>query len=148
MDDPGRIETIRCCDAVDHGLRATASTTSRSLRRLSTAERGFHPPSIPPLSLTPSTPILSHEKLFLILSKAAIESGWVEYEIERAHSREHKTGETVLFPVRVDDAIFDVKATWADFIREERHIGDFTDPGCYRDSFERLVGDLSSAGVP
>jgi len=81
----------------------------------------------------------------LILSKAAIDSGWVEYEANRAHSREMKSGETVLFPVRLDDAILHVDATWADFIRDERHIGDFrqwTDPDKYTAAFQRLLRDL------
>ncbi len=53
-----------------------------------------------------------------------------------------KSGETVLFPVRLDDAILEVDATWADFIRDERHIGDFTDEARYETSFERLLRDL------
>ena len=89
--------------------------------------------------------IRSHEKLLLILSKAAIDSGWVEYEANRAHSREMKSGETVLLPVRLDDAILKVDATWADFIRDERHIGDFRqwiDTDKYADAFQRLLRDL------
>ncbi len=53
-----------------------------------------------------------------------------------------KTGEAVLFPIRLDDAIWKVEATWADFIRDERHIGDFTDEARYDASFKRLLRDL------
>ena len=44
--------------------------------------------------------------------------------------------------VRLDDAIWKVEATWADFIRQERHIGDFTDEARYDESFQRLLRDL------
>ena len=90
-----------------------------------------------------------HDKLLLILSQPAIESGWVEYEADRALSRELIDKRTILFPVRVDDSVFDVDEGWALHIKEDRHIGDFRawkDHDAYQASFKRLLRDLKATG--
>jgi uncharacterized protein YjbI with pentapeptide repeats len=45
------------------------------------------------------------DKVVLILSEHSIRSGWVKDEVEAAFEEEQKRGQTVLFPVRLDDAV-------------------------------------------
>src|SRR5207248_4388442 len=67
-----------------------------------------------------------HDKLLLILSKHSIASGWVEREVKTALTREKREKRVVLFPVRIDNAVFDCPYKWAAEICHERNIGDFT----------------------
>ena len=53
-------------------------------------------------------------------------SAWVRKEVRTALAEEREQSRTVLFPVRVDDAVMDTTEQWADDIRRTRHIGDFT----------------------
>ena len=85
------------------------------------------------------------DKLLLILSENAIASDWVEDEVSKAFAEERRRGQTVLFPVRLDDTVFDTDEAWALKLRDQRNIGDFTrwkehDP--YQKSLERVVRDL------
>ena len=97
----------------------------------------------------------SYEKLLLILSKRAIESTWVESEVEIALEKERQIKEngqeqTVLFPIRLDDGIFSTKVPWAKEVRR-RHIVDFTywkDHHSYQLAFERLIRDLKAEHPP
>lgn len=87
------------------------------------------------------------DKLVLVLSEYSIRSRWVELEVETAMEEEQKRGETVLFPIRVDDSVFDVEAHWAKQLRLTRHIGDFTrwkEHDEYTKAFERVLKDLRS----
>lgn len=73
-----------------------------------------------------------HDKLLLILSKDSVHSQWVKDEIEAAYEEEARRGKAVLFPLRLDDAVFESSEAWAAKLRRQRHIGDFTytvDPG-------------------
>jgi hypothetical protein len=88
-----------------------------------------------------------HDKLLLILSKSSVASGWVEREVKSALAKERKEKRTVLFPVRVDKAVFESPFDWATEIRHERNIGDFThwkDHDEYQKVFERLLRDLKA----
>jgi hypothetical protein len=88
-----------------------------------------------------------HDKLLLILSKYSVTSGWVEREVKTALAKESKEKRTVLFPVRVDGAIFDSPFDWATEIRHERNIGDFTrwkQHNDYEKAFNRLLHDLKA----
>lgn len=88
-----------------------------------------------------------HEKLLLVLSASSITSQWVEQEVETALEREREEGRTVLFPIRVDNAIMESKGGWSTFIRNTRHIGDFTcwkQHDVYQKAFERLLYDLKA----
>jgi hypothetical protein len=49
------------------------------------------------------------DKLLLVLSREAILSRWVETEVKTAFERERLENRTVLFPIRVDDAVMDTK---------------------------------------
>lgn len=90
-----------------------------------------------------------HDKLVLILSEDSINSAWVRREVETTLDREDREKRDVLFPIRVDDAIFENKEPWADEIRRTRHIGDFREwkhHDSYTKAFERLVKDLKKEG--
>jgi uncharacterized protein YjbI with pentapeptide repeats len=90
--------------------------------------------------------IRSRDKLMLILSEHSIASDWVENEVEQAFEEERKRGETVLFPICIDEAWKDTNKAWAAALRRRRHIGDFTgwrNPDSYKRSFERALRDLT-----
>jgi predicted ATPase with chaperone activity len=48
-----------------------------------------------------------HERLLLILSENSVSSERVEKEVETAFEKEQRQKRTVLFPVRVDDAVME-----------------------------------------
>lgn len=86
------------------------------------------------------------DKLLLILSEASINSQWVEQEVESALEREREQNNIILFPIRLDNAVMKIKSGWAKYIRNSRHIGNFTnwkDHDAYKKSLERLINDLS-----
>ena len=45
--------------------------------------------------------------------------------MESAFEKEIKQRRTVLFPIRLDDALMDAEEPWAAEIRRTRHVGDF-----------------------
>lgn len=86
-----------------------------------------------------------HDKLVLVLSERSIHSDWVESEVEAAFEKERKDGRTVLFPIRLDDAVMETDKAWAAEIRRTRNIGDFRgwkDHDSYQPAFERVLRDL------
>jgi uncharacterized protein YjbI with pentapeptide repeats len=88
-----------------------------------------------------------HDKLLLVLSESSVKSAWVEKEVETAFEKERKEDKTVLFPVRLDEAVFQTDVTWAADIRRTRHIGDFRNwqkHADYKKAFERLLRDLKA----
>jgi hypothetical protein len=85
------------------------------------------------------------DKVLLILSEHSIKSDWVEDEVTKAFEEERKRGQTVLFPIRVDDAVMDTNEAWAAKLRA-RHIGDFRrwkEHDEYQKSFARVLRDLT-----
>jgi uncharacterized protein YjbI with pentapeptide repeats len=85
------------------------------------------------------------DKVLLVLSEASIASDWVEDEVTKAFAEERRRGMTVLFPVRLDDAVFAAKEAWALKLRDNRNIGDFRhwkDHDAYQRTLERLLRDL------
>ena len=93
--------------------------------------------------------VLQHDKLLLVLSEHSVASPWVEQEVETALERERKQGKTVLFPIRLDDAVMKIKTGWPALVRNTRHIGDFTrwrNHDAYQVAFDRLLRDLKAEG--
>lgn len=87
------------------------------------------------------------DKLLLVLSEHAIESDWVEDEVKTAFEEERRRGQTVLFPIRLDDAVLGTKEAWAGKLRMDRNIGDFRqwkDHDRYQESLKRVLRDLSA----
>ena len=88
-----------------------------------------------------------HDKLLVVLSQDSVKSAWVEDEVEAAFERECRDGNTVLFPIRLDDAVMDSDEAWAASIRRTRHIGDFRkwkNHNEYQKSLARLIRDLQA----
>lgn len=95
--------------------------------------------------------IMIYDKLMLILSADSISSQWVEGEVESALEKERQTCKAVLFPIRVDNSIFNVNSGWAKLVKNSRHIGDFTswkDHDSFKKSFDRLLRDLKEEKQP
>lgn len=88
-----------------------------------------------------------HDKLLIVLSENSVASPWVSDEVESAIEREHREGRTVLFPIKIDEAVVDSRQAWAATIRRTRHIGDFTrwkGHDSYQKAFDRLLRDLKA----
>jgi hypothetical protein len=86
-----------------------------------------------------------HDKLLLVLSKSSVGSDWVEKEVETAFEKERVEQKTVLFPVRLDETVFETDVAWAADVRRTRHIGDFTNweiSSNYDKALDRLLRDL------
>jgi hypothetical protein len=67
----------------------------------------------------------------------------------RAFEKERDQKATVLFPIRLDNAVMKSKLGWAADIKRSRHIGDFTkwkDHDSYQKAFDRLLRDLKAGG--
>jgi hypothetical protein len=94
--------------------------------------------------------IYMQDKLLLLLSEYALESAWVEAEVESALEKESRQKREVLFPVRLDECVMQTKQAWAKIIRQTRHIGDFTNwtnHQEYQQAFERLLRDLKKTEI-
>lgn len=92
-----------------------------------------------------------YDKLLLVLTKNSVSSAWVEKEVETAFEKEQKQGRTVLFPIRLDDAVMETEEAWAADIRRTRHIGDFCGwkgHDKYKKAFEKLMRDLKAEQQP
>jgi hypothetical protein len=92
-----------------------------------------------------------YDKLLLVLSESSLASQEVENEVEAAMDREKRNGETMLFPVRLDDAVLHDVRGWPALVRRSRHIGDFTDwkdHDAFETAFARLIRDLKAEGPP
>jgi len=93
------------------------------------------------------------DKLLVILSEKSIDSDWVEEEVEIALEKERNTDHrrTVLFPIRIDNAVLETKRPWARKLRRERNIGAFLrwrDSDAYQKSLQRLLRDLAVDQAP
>jgi len=91
--------------------------------------------------------IREHDKLMVLLSDNSVTSEWVEKEVETAFEKERRNNRTVLFPIRLDDAVMETEQAWAADIRRTRHIGDFRlwkNHDAYKKAFERLLKDLKA----
>ena len=93
--------------------------------------------------------IKMHDKLLITLSQNSLNSSWVESEVEKALEEERQRRQTVLFPVRLDEAVMETNQPWATEIRRTRHIGNFSrwkDRDAYQQAFKRLLRDLKMEG--
>ena len=89
--------------------------------------------------------IRTREKLLLVLSKHSVTSEWVRDEVEKAFAEERDRKDTVVFPVRIDDAIMRTRTAWAEKIRIQRHIGDFRNwkkGRAYHNAIKKIFEDL------
>ena len=87
------------------------------------------------------------DKVMIVLSEASVQSRCVEREVNVAREREDRENRTVLFPIRIDDAVMNAPQPWAADIRRSRHIGDFRrwkEHDRYQTAFERLLRNLKA----
>jgi hypothetical protein len=92
--------------------------------------------------------IQSHQKVVLLLSEAAIESSWVEAEVEKALEREREERATIIVPLTLDSAVFNAEKGWVSHIRRTRHVADFRgwrNGSSYRSSVLKLAEALMSS---
>lgn len=92
-----------------------------------------------------------YDKVLLVLSGNSVSSWWVKKEVETAMEREAEQDRAILFPVRLDDAVMEVKTGWPADVRRTRHIGDFTrweDSDSYQKALDRLLRDLKAEDRP
>ena len=88
-----------------------------------------------------------HDKVMVLLSESSVKSPWVEKEVETAFEKERQQNRTVLFPIRLDNAVMETQQAWAADIRRTRHIGDFCNwkvHDSYKKAFDRLLRDLKA----
>jgi nucleoside 2-deoxyribosyltransferase len=93
-----------------------------------------------------------HDKLLLIISHASTRSSWVRFEVRKALQLEADRHKTILFPIRLDDTIFEVDGIQEIEQLKLRSIADFRhwqdSRDLYRRAFSQLVRDLTiSASV-
>lgn len=87
------------------------------------------------------------DKLLVVISAAAVASDWVEDEVNHAFEEERQRKEIVLYPIRIDDAVFATSEPWAVKLRDQRNIGNFGDWSDYEKyqlSLQRLLRDLTT----
>jgi len=65
------------------------------------------------------------DKVLLVLSQAAIDSDWVEDEVNKAYAEERDRKALVLFPVRIDDSVMTTNEPWARKLRDQRILAIF-----------------------
>jgi hypothetical protein len=93
------------------------------------------------------TSIRLHDKLLIVLSESSITSELVEREITTALRKEKEQKKLVLFPIRLDEAVMQSQVGWAAYLKDTRHIGNFTkreQPEEYQKAFQRLLRDLKA----
>jgi len=87
------------------------------------------------------------DKLLVVLSKDSLRSPWVEREIEAAHQQEIQQSITKIFPIRIDDFVFQTKQSWVTDLLQTRVLADFSrwsDSEIYQRALSRLVRDLNA----
>jgi hypothetical protein len=86
-----------------------------------------------------------HDKLILILSRESAKSSWVKTEVEKALTIERQTHRTVLFPISLDESIFEISMPWAEAVRQRfiLNFSNWTDQQDYRLSLSRLAKALT-----
>ena len=90
--------------------------------------------------------ISSSGRVLLVVSEHSLRSSWIEKEVTKAVEAEGDAGRSILFPLRLDNAVLEQKDGHLGSLLRGRHIADFTrwqDDEAYRRSFSRLVRDLT-----
>lgn len=89
--------------------------------------------------------IRAHDKLVLILSRESIKSQWVKHEVEKALNTERETQRTIIFPLKLDDSIFQISEPWMEPLKRINML-DFSswrNEQLYMSSLSRLAKALT-----
>lgn len=92
--------------------------------------------------------IKTHEKVLIIFSKESINSKWVRREVKNALDRETKENKKILFPINIDNTVFEDDSFWVKDIRLERLITDFSkwkDHDAFEKAFQKITADLKAS---
>ena len=84
-------------------------------------------------------------RVVLVLSEESIKSSWVEFEVELAFEMEKESGKTLLYPIKIDNAIETASTAWARMLRRQVHIGNFVNwanSEAYNKALMGLIEDL------
>jgi hypothetical protein len=88
-----------------------------------------------------------YDKLVVVCSQNSLQSGPVLREIERALQREDREHKNILFPITIDDYVFNEwKHERKDDVRK-KVVGDFRawrDPSSYQEAFSKLLKGLQA----
>lgn len=91
------------------------------------------------------------DKVLLVISETSVCSEWVRWELKNVINMEHDRGKTILFPVRLDNSVWDASDAPEFHELRKKYITDFTDwrdTNRYRQAFSKSVRDLAiSASV-
>jgi hypothetical protein len=85
-----------------------------------------------------------YDKVLFVLSSNSLKSEWIQIEVEKALQKERRSSEKVLFPIRLDNAIFQSNDDWAVNLRA-KYIIDFSNwekEEEYKKAISRLIRDL------
>lgn len=94
-----------------------------------------------------------YDKVIVILSKYSIQNEEIALDIQNAIEKEKRlaaqsrSDATVLFPIRLDEAVAKSKKTWAIDLREVRSVADFsnwTNPLVYQNAINKILRDLDA----
>lgn len=94
-----------------------------------------------------SEAIHRQETFLLLLSRHAVESPWVEFEVTTVLTREVHEQRQLLFPIRLDDTVLTTTKLWAASLRQKRHVADFThwkEHDAYQQAFTLLLRHLKA----
>jgi len=94
-----------------------------------------------------SSAVNLHDKLIMVVSEDSIDKDRTENEYNHAVAKEMKTGESVLVPVSLDDAVKYTEQPWAIKMRRLRDTVDFSmwqDSDSYQEVFSYLLEELSA----
>lgn len=90
-----------------------------------------------------------YDKLLVVCSENSLQSGPVQREIERALQREDSEDSHILFPIRIDEYLFE---EWEHPRKADvtaKVVGDFrgweSDPAIYQKALDRLLRDLKAS---
>ena len=91
-----------------------------------------------------------NDVVVLILSRASLQSDWVNYEITRARAKEKSEGREVLCPIAIDDSWKDAKIATAidpilfNYLLQKYNVLDFTnwETDAFEGAFQKLWAGL------
>ena len=84
------------------------------------------------------------DRVLLILSAHSIDSYWLAEAVELVQEKERRRKETVLVPIRLDDAVQQTRQTWAASMRLQ-HMADFSrwrEESAYQEALDELLNEI------
>ncbi len=95
--------------------------------------------------LSPGQVMRTRQKLVVLISQSEIHSDWLPDEMKVVFTQEEQAQRDILVPITLDDALAHEEKEWAQRLREQHSILDFTgweNPSVYAAMFEQLLNML------